>query len=751
MNQENQPKSKPFEKILNKVLDSITKINIHFLYIATLLVISSMVFFSNYSNPAAPIWDEVYYVSSSEKYTTKTMFMESHPPLAKMIISLGDQILRPNSENPSWIAKTLCPEVAERINSGGKKSIYTYSFTETDSIKSFPEGYSFCGVRFMPLVFAVMLSALFYICFYLLTRNPHIAIFFSTFYIFDNLLVTQFRAAMLDSIQLFWIMGCFALFIYFINIIIPHYSKLNKTQALQTINQKGSESIEKLDSKISSEENQTLESDSKNLENKNSNTKDESSDSYDLYVTKSKSQSSISKPKTAFNPLKLDSWKGLTANLDYKHTVIIYYLFLGIVSGLAAVTKHNSLVILMLPVLSVIWELFTNRVGLYAIFNFEDRLIKVNQKNIRKNLNSLLSVAHRAVTYTIALFLTYFLVFTVHITSGHSVNPKSDNNAGWYKASDQYRDFVQNGSKTTGKKDLSAWVLEFQPYTFVIQSKKKDKKTGVETDNTKTFNFPLNMIGIALLDNVRFGSEYHEGVPPLDMCKKDDNGNLTENGSYALTWPFMNRTISYRWEWGSKDQRSLIQKISQPNVELPKPTDNTYLKYIYLVGNPVIWLISLIVVILSISMLLSVIFFEQKIKNKTTFWQIVSLLSIYLAYMLTLSGVDRVMYLYHYIFPLSVTFLIAALLFRYMFENWFVQENVDYNSKESDLEPKFQLEFLNSLENRQQVLYSATFVVFTLIFASFIFYSPFTYYQPLSAAEFDMRNLFEFWGMRRAN
>ena len=38
-----------------------------------------------------------------------------------------------------------------------------------------------------------------------------------------------------------------------------------------------------------------------------------------------------------------------------------------------------------------------------------------------------------------------------------------------------------------------------------------------------------------------------------------------------------------------------------------------------------------------------------------------------------------------------------------------------------------------------------------LVFLCFAFFSPFTYYQPLSRSEFMMRNWFSFWQMRVVN
>src|SRR5690606_8584777 len=53
--------------------------------------------------------------------------------------------------------------------------------------------------------------------------------------------------------------------------------------------------------------------------------------------------------------------------------------------------------------------------------------------------------------------------------------------------------------------------------------------------------FSLRAFRVGMKDNLRYMSEYADGVPRLDVCKPG------ENGSHASNWPLGGKTISYRW------------------------------------------------------------------------------------------------------------------------------------------------------------------------------------------------------------
>ena len=198
---------------------------------------------------------------------------------------------------------------------------------------------------------------------------------------------------------------------------------------------------------------------------------------------------------------------------------------------------------------------------------------------------------------------------------------------------------------------------------------------------------------VMLADNLRFLGHYAKGVPTLNLCKED------ENGSPFFFWPLGARSISYRWE---------------------TPNGGVY-KYIYLQVNPVVWGLSLIGLLLAFALLVSQWVSDKKgaltYGNDILIW-----FSLWLAYMIAVSQIDRVMYLYHYFIPLLFSFILFAYIF---------------------LELK-QLGSLKLTENKKQwILLGCA----TLMFVSFHFYRPLTYYEPISDTAFNRRALFPLWDL----
>lgn len=168
------------------------KINILIFYTVIILAVSYFTYFRNYDYPPSVFWDENYHISSAEKYLKNVMFMEVHPPLGKLFVALGEYLIHPN----------------DAINKSG--------FTQTDYIKDFPDDYSFAGVRFFSALFAWFSSVILFYIFYILSKNPHVSLLFSSIYIFENALITHSRAAMLEGSHLFFILLAVLYFVYLI-------------------------------------------------------------------------------------------------------------------------------------------------------------------------------------------------------------------------------------------------------------------------------------------------------------------------------------------------------------------------------------------------------------------------------------------------------------------------------------------------------------------------------------------------------
>lgn len=231
----------------NKILLSI--------YTVAILIIAYFTYFRNYTIPERTVWDERYYVSSGEKYLNSVMFFQSHPPLAKLFIALGEYIFQPNKDK-EWfefnykimeeLKKSIFSEEKIRVLNNLKskelfkedliENLKKENFTEEeinlvlskakkinilyliadDSFPETPEGYSFKGLRFFPVIFATLSSILFFYILYFISKNSHISFLFSFLYLFENALIVHSRAAMLDGIQIFFILLAILYFFYII-------------------------------------------------------------------------------------------------------------------------------------------------------------------------------------------------------------------------------------------------------------------------------------------------------------------------------------------------------------------------------------------------------------------------------------------------------------------------------------------------------------------------------------------------------
>lgn len=196
---------------------------------------------------------------------------------------------------------------------------------------------------------------------------------------------------------------------------------------------------------------------------------------------------------------------------------------------------------------------------------------------------------------------------------------------------------------------------------------------------------------IMLRDSWRFVTHYGRGVPRLDLCKAD------ENGSPAFLWPLGGRTISYRWE----------------------TPDGVAYKYLYLQVNPVVWWGGFLGVLMSCSLLFATwtLPLREKLRNP---FLLQTFLLLYIGFMGGIFLLGRVMYLYHYFFPLLTSFFLLGLSlleFRHLF-HWRCT-----GTRRTGI-------FLG--------LGSAAFL-------GFLFFKPFAYYEPITDEAFIKRAFFPLW------
>jgi len=214
-------------------------------------------------------------------------------------------------------------------------------------------------------------------------------------------------------------------------------------------------------------------------------------------------------------------------------------------------------------------------------------------------------------------------------------------------------------------------------------------------ENPTEHNNPINNFYVELRDYLNYIANYSTGVPRLNLCK------IGENGSPFYWWPLGARTINYRWE----------TKNSGKEVS-----------YLYLVPNPVVWGLAFIAIILSIAFFLMKYLFGGIKMEKDDEHHLIVMFTLYVAYMLSIARIDRVMYTYHYFIPLIFSFVLVA--------KWLPL-----------LVSRIKLDRIKHKEAIAQLL------VMLSITAAWNFYGPFTYYRPISCEDFQKRSLIG-WQMK---
>jgi dolichyl-phosphate-mannose-protein mannosyltransferase len=198
-----------------------------------------------------------------------------------------------------------------------------------------------------------------------------------------------------------------------------------------------------------------------------------------------------------------------------------------------------------------------------------------------------------------------------------------------------------------------------------------------------------------------FARNYAKGVPALDYTKKD------EIGSMWVTWPIMARPINYYWQTDGDGLYGIV----------------------YLIGNPLVWALSLLGVLCLSAMGLSRLLGKNNFKTSHLL-----LILFYFANWLPFALIERVMYLYHYIPAMVVGLLMLAV---------FIHD--------------FVLPRLRELYNLGGVWKlvchpNLKVIVYCLLLISvlgvFLFYAPFTYAKDVSKAEWSQRVLLKEWNMK---
>ncbi|RZA08797.1 MAG: phospholipid carrier-dependent glycosyltransferase [Moraxellaceae bacterium] len=179
-----------------------------YIYPLILLICSFAVYFTHYGTPNAMFWDENYHIASAQKHIDGIMYMEPHPPLGKMLMGAAESVL------------------------GANKNVDKHKLNETDYLKGedAPPEMKYTGFRWPSVVLMAFSVLFFYGIVHRITQHKLIAFAFSSFIIFDNAMVIHARAAMLEGIQIFFILAAIYYFVFTVTtakkILLRHYAWL---------------------------------------------------------------------------------------------------------------------------------------------------------------------------------------------------------------------------------------------------------------------------------------------------------------------------------------------------------------------------------------------------------------------------------------------------------------------------------------------------------------------------------------------
>lgn len=162
-------------------------------WLALLLVTIAayLIYVWGFDYPAVPFWDERYYIVDAQKYLHGVYFIDLHPPLGKLLVTLGEKLFGRNAATDQFLGVTYYAE-------------------------TIPPGFSFVGFRFFPVLLAWLTAPLLFLLFLTLVRDRVLAMLLCGLYLFDNALVVHLRGALLEGPLLFFTVSLLLAFVWLI-------------------------------------------------------------------------------------------------------------------------------------------------------------------------------------------------------------------------------------------------------------------------------------------------------------------------------------------------------------------------------------------------------------------------------------------------------------------------------------------------------------------------------------------------------
>ena len=246
---------------------------------------------------------------------------------------------------------------------------------------------------------------------------------------------------------------------------------------------------------------------------------------------------------------------------------------------------------------------------------------------------------------------------------------------------------------------VGAWQIHFSVGEKVLPSLPRDgffvenedyRQSVVSGQSQSILSFPRNWY----MYHFVYLPKYNESTPKLNLCR------AKEKGSSPATWFFGGRAVNFLWIHVKDDIN----------------------RYLYIQANPGSWGFGLVGLVVALSLGLSSLLVGYPLPHRRTLF---GLLALHLGYFVGVSAVGRVMYLYHYLIPLLVSYILLAYCLR-------------------------AVKFLGPLKIEQKHRTLISGVVAAGAFMGFSYYAPLAYFMPISNAEIESRAILSQWDLHCA-
>lgn len=164
-----------------------------------LVALTAMLLFYKLGEPYSQTFDEAYYIPFAQKYINGIYHLQSHPPLGKMLIALGEVLYEDETRT---------------------------DFMDVEGIEEdWPEDWDIRGFRIMPALFGTLVPLLTYLTMrrILAREQEWLAFGVALALALDTAFLSVSRIAMLDVFLLFFIMLCF-----FLGVVLIQQEKIGR-------------------------------------------------------------------------------------------------------------------------------------------------------------------------------------------------------------------------------------------------------------------------------------------------------------------------------------------------------------------------------------------------------------------------------------------------------------------------------------------------------------------------------------------